>query len=101
MLLPQKWKGWSPAPPSEIYDLKHQENFSNELTAKVWCLALNMTEHTFLLEADLDCDKVLKEDIVDVRVVKVKELFQLWRFGIFWKNKKGNQRWWSALITHN
>lgn len=36
-----------------------------------------MTGHTFLLEADLDRDKVLKEDIVDVRVVKVKELFQL------------------------
>lgn len=36
-----------------------------------------MSEHTFLLEADLDCDKVLKEHIVDVRVVKVKELFQL------------------------
>lgn len=36
-----------------------------------------MSEHTFLFEADLDCNKVLKEDIVDVRVVKVKELFQL------------------------
>lgn len=32
---------------------------------------------TFLLEADLDGDKVLEEDIVDVRVVQVEELFQL------------------------
>lgn len=32
MVLPQKCKGWSPAPPSEIYGLKNQENFTNVLT---------------------------------------------------------------------
>lgn len=32
MLLPQKCRGWSPAPPSEIYDLERQENVTHVLT---------------------------------------------------------------------
>lgn len=47
---------------------------------------------TFLLEADLDRDKVLKEDIIDVRVVEVKELLQLRGLGILWKSGVANQR---------
>lgn len=37
-----------------------------------------MVKLTFLLEADLNGDKVFKEDIVDMGVVHVKELFQIW-----------------------
>lgn len=47
-----------------------------------------MLKFTFLLEADLDGDKVLEEDIVYVGVVEVKELFQLCRLGIFWKTRR-------------
>lgn len=43
---------------------------------------------TFLLEADLDSDEVLEEDIVNVGVVQVKELFQLCGLGILCKIKE-------------
>lgn len=43
---------------------------------------------TFLLEADLDGDEVLEEDIVNVGVVQVKELLQLCGLGIFCKVKE-------------
>lgn len=43
---------------------------------------------TFLLEADLDGDEVLKEDIVNVGVVQVEELFQLCRLSILCKIKE-------------
>lgn len=42
---------------------------------------------TFLLEADLDGDEVLEEDIVNVGVVQVKELLQLCRLGVLCKIK--------------
>lgn len=41
-----------------------------------------------MLEADLDGDEVLEEDIVNVRVVQVKELFQLGGLGILCKIKE-------------
>lgn len=40
---------------------------------------------TFLLEADLDGDEVLEEDIVNVGVVQVKELLQLRRLSVLCK----------------
>lgn len=43
---------------------------------------------TFLLEADLDGDEVLEEDIVNVGVVQVKELLQLCGLGILCKVKE-------------
>lgn len=101
MLLPQKCRGWSPAPPSEIYDLEHQENVTHVLTTAAWRLAPAATGRTFLLEADLDGDKVLKEDVVDVRVVEVKELFQLRGLGIFCKREEENQSCQSILTTVN
>lgn len=45
-------------------------------------------KRTLLFEADLNGDKVLKEDIVDMGVVQVEELFQFWWLCIFWKMRK-------------
>lgn len=49
-------------------------------------------KRTFLFEADLNGDKVLKEDIIDMRVIQIKELFQLCRLSIFWKIKDSQKR---------
>lgn len=54
------------------------------------CLQYPLNHHfippvilTFLLEADLNGDKILKENIVDMRIVQVEELLQLGRLRIF------------------
>ena len=43
---------------------------------------------TFLFEADFDGDKVLEEDIVDMGVVLVEEVFQVTRLSILCREEK-------------